>query len=66
MGLVLGISETWLNEGVSDAEVKIQGFQMYRRDRLEPGVVVYQFMSLRTLLVGGGMTYRLQILRHCG
>lgn len=42
-GLVLGIIETWLNEGVSDAEVKIQGFRMYRRDRgtRGGGVLVY-------------------------
>ena len=44
-GLVLGISETWLNEGVSDAEVKIQGFRMYRRDRGTRGGGVLAYVT---------------------
>ena len=42
-GLVLGISETWLDDEVTDAELQMVGFRMYRRDRGRRGggVMVY-------------------------
>lgn len=40
---VLGLSETWLDGGVSDAEVSVSGFCIYRkdRDRRGGGIAVY-------------------------
>ena len=38
------ITESWLNEGVFDAEISIEGFTIYRADRVERkqgGVVIY-------------------------
>ena len=42
-GLVLGVSETWLDDEVTDAELQMVGFRMYRRDRGRRGggVMVY-------------------------
>ena len=41
--MVFGISETWLDEGVTNGELEIAGFRSYRRDRdgRGGGVIVY-------------------------
>jgi len=41
--VVLGLSETWLDESVLDGEVSIPGYSQYRRDRTSKGggVLVY-------------------------
>ena len=44
-GLVLGFSETWLEEGVTDGELQIDGFRSYRRDRNGRGGGVMVFVS---------------------
>ena len=31
---ILGLTETWTNESISDAELSIQGFVLYRKDRV--------------------------------
>ena len=51
-GVVLGLSETWLDESVMDSEVEIPGFKHFRRDRNRRGggVMVYvpeQFKVVR-------------------
>ena len=44
---IIGITDTWLNEGISNSEVAIDNFSMYRKDRSEvkrghaEGVIVY-------------------------
>ena len=44
---IIGITENWLNEGISNTEVVIANFSMYRKDRREVnggragGVIVY-------------------------
>lgn len=49
--MVLGLSETWLDGTVMDAEVGIPGFKIFRRDRNRGGgVMVYvseQFKTVR-------------------
>jgi hypothetical protein len=30
---ILGITESWLHEGVEDAEVSMKGFRLFRKDR---------------------------------
>ena len=37
--MVFGLSETWLDGSIADAEVEIAGFRSYRRDRGVRGVV---------------------------
>lgn len=39
----MGLSETWLDDSVADAEIEISGFKLYRRDRNRngDGVAVY-------------------------
>lgn len=41
--LVLGLSETWLDDSISDAELEVPGFHLYRKDwnRRGGGVLVY-------------------------
>ena len=51
-GVVLGLSETWLDESVMDSEVEIPGFKHFRRGRKRRGggVMVYvpeQFKVVR-------------------
>ena len=49
---IIGITETWLNEGISNSEVDIENCSMYRKDRSEVeggragGVIVYVRDSL--------------------
>ena len=44
---MIGITETWLNEGISNSEVANDNFSMYKKDRWEVkggrtgGVIVY-------------------------
>ena len=41
---IIILTETWLNEGILDAEVKIEGFRIYRQDRVgqtRGGVCIY-------------------------
>ena len=44
---IIGIAETWLHENVSDEEISLQGYTVYRKDRqfVKPGrgggVVLY-------------------------
>ena len=44
---IIGITETWLNEGISNSEIAIENFSIYRKDRSEVkggragGVIVY-------------------------
>lgn len=50
--MVLGLSETWLDESVMNSEVEIPGFKHFRRDRNRRGggVMVYvpeQFKVVR-------------------
>ena len=47
---VLGISETWLNDTISDGEVSISSFSIYRKDhkgRRGGGILVYVHNSCR-------------------
>ena len=32
---IIGITETWLNEGISNSEIAIENFSIYRKDRSE-------------------------------
>ena len=34
---VIGISETWLDVSINDSQVEIQGFQIFRKDRIRQG-----------------------------
>ena len=36
---IIGIAETWLHENVSDGEINLKGFTVYRKDRhsVKPG-----------------------------
>jgi hypothetical protein len=36
---VIGVAETWLHDNVTDAEISIDGFKLYRKDRsrVKPG-----------------------------
>ena len=36
---MVGLSESWLDEGVSDAELAVMGMRMYRKDRNRRGGV---------------------------
>lgn len=53
---VVAVTETWANSGVGDAELMIDGYSMYRRDRREElgcrggGVIMYVRDSLRSEL----------------
>ena len=44
---IIGITDTWLNDGISNSEVAIENVSMYRKDRSEVkggcagGVIVY-------------------------
>ena len=40
---IVGLSETWLDSTVSDGEIGVLGFKIYRRDRIKRGggVMVY-------------------------
>ena len=44
---IIGITETWLNEGISNSEIATENFSIYRKDRSEVkggragGVIVY-------------------------
>ena len=42
---VMGLSETWLDESVTDAELQIDGFRMYSKDRLGRGGGVSVYVS---------------------
>ena len=50
---VIWIVETWLNSDLSDSELTIAGFQLYRRDRHRHGggVLIYtsEFLEVRML-----------------
>ena len=41
-GLVLGLSETWLDGSLLDAELEVPGFSLYRKDRNRRGGVCLQ------------------------
>ena len=53
---IIGITETWLNKGISNSEVAIENLSMYRKDRPEfkggcaGGVVVYVRDSIISFL----------------
>ena len=32
---IIGITETWLNEGIWNSEIAIENFSIYRKDRSE-------------------------------
>ena len=34
---IVGLSETWLDGTVSDGEIRVSGFKIYRRDRNKRG-----------------------------
>ena len=44
---IIGITETWLNERISNSEIAIENFSIYRKDRSDDkggragGVIVY-------------------------
>ena len=50
-GQVLGLSEMWLDESVTDAEVAVNGYHMHRRDRgmRGGGVLVYVSDDIRSV-----------------
>ncbi|XP_059223077.1 uncharacterized protein LOC131996900 [Stomoxys calcitrans] len=51
---VIGVSETWLNASISDAAVHIDGYRVYRSDRLVQrggGVCVYVNNALKSRVV---------------
>ena len=52
--VILGISETWLDSSISDGEIKIQGYNHYRRDRGNRGggVLVYVPITCRCRVRG--------------
>ena len=48
---VMGLSETWLDESVDDAEIDMAGFRVYRKDRNRNGggVTVYVSDDVRSV-----------------
>ena len=40
---IIGITESWANKDISDAELGLTGYVMFRRDRIgrEGGVILY-------------------------
>ena len=46
---ILGIAETWLESGISDGEVSIPGFRLYRKDRPTRGGGVAMYCHNRLL-----------------
>ena len=53
---VVGITESWANEGVLDAELALPGYQMYRRDRIGArggGLLLYVADEIRSTLHEG-------------
>lgn len=49
---VIGVCESWLHSGVSDSEVNLKGFRLYRRDRGEGrGVGFYCILRIVCLPV---------------
>ena len=42
---VMGLSETWLDESVDDAEIDMTGFRVYRKDRNRNGGGVAVYVS---------------------
>lgn len=57
---IVAVAETWLNEGVRDAEVHIEGYTMYRSDRKEVnkvrggGLLLYVKNTIRSQPGEGG------------
>ena len=50
---IIGITESWANEVINDAELSIDGFNMFRRDRKCPrggGVILYVKNNLEASL----------------
>jgi ribonucleases P/MRP protein subunit RPP40 len=52
---IIGITETWCNDNISDAELAISGYDMFRRDRIGTtrggGVLLYVRSSLNATAV---------------
>ena len=50
---VIGVVETWLTDDISDAELKVSGYELYRKDRTESkggGIILYVKESLHSEL----------------
>ena len=51
--LIIGLSETWLNEQVNDSKISIAGYNIYRCDRISRkggGVILYVHNSIQSQL----------------
>lgn len=48
--LVFGLSETWLSDKITDSEVGVLGFHVFRRDRSRSSeVMVYVLEQLKSM-----------------
>jgi len=50
---IIGVVETWLTDDISDAELKISGYELYRKDRTKSkggGIILYVKESLHSEL----------------
>ena len=47
-GLVFGLSETWLDKGITDSEINIPGYNIHHRDRERKGGEILVYVSQRT------------------
>ena len=63
---VLGLSETWLDGSVSDSEVSINRYKLFRRDRRTNEEVLYLFMFQNHSDAGGDLIWRITTLKPFG
>jgi len=53
---LIGVVETWLNEGIGNGEINLEGYTVYRKDRSDVklgkggGVLLYVHNSLNSCL----------------
>lgn len=62
---VFGLSESWLDEDVLDAELVVVGFTMYRKDRNRKGGGILVYISEDVRRVLEDRILRMTALRLC-
>ena len=66
---IIGITESWANNDITDAELGLEGYVMFRKDRIgrRGGAVLGAIQVLRNADGGGGrgQIFRKKALRRC-
>ena len=48
---IIGIAESWANNDITDAELGLEGYAMFRKDRRGGGVLLYRHQGHYTSIV---------------